>query len=318
MNAFARTLALGVAGRAQMAAAVAVFAGASFGAAETAQAGIVRDPYSVWDPYARAQGQSYLVGGTALQGGAAVHLRITGGIGTRNTSAFCLGNYYDPVQGGMRSLYMTAQHNISDFDGGPSVSSIRTGTNYNSDPGQVIGVHRWIIGNMSAPRDPGMRDYAFFWGDTTLAGNNIVLGQATAGDILAVVGNGRTGSEGTGDLGRDGYMRAVYSLMDSQVDSPFNPAIYSQALSNSVYQIQGLGRSRSGYSGGLVANQNGEVVGMQLAGTNGWTLNGANYLYNFPSDPVWLEQFNSLTVPSPASLGLLGLGAVVAGSRRRR
>jgi len=295
-------------------------------ATSSADAGIVRDPYSVWDPYARAQGQNYLVGGPGLQGGGAIHLRITGAdangvYATRNTSGIFLGNYYDPQQGGMRSLYVTAEHNIADFYNAFDVSStVRTGSNFNTDPGQVIGVNRWVTGNMSASRNPSMRDYSFFWGNTTVTGsnvNNVVFGEAFGN--LAFVGYGRTGSEAQGNLGIDGNARAVFSPLDTGVFFGFNPEIYKQGISLSGNQLAGLGRVTSGYSGALVVNSLGQTVGMAVAGSVGTQFNGVSVFQSFWNDPVFMGQFNELStaVPSPGALSLLGLAGLV-GSRRRR
>jgi MYXO-CTERM domain-containing protein len=289
-------------------------------ATSSADAGIVRDPYNVWDPYARAQGQNYLAGGSALQGGGAAHLRIESSIGTRNTSSIFLGNYYDPQQGGMRSLFVTAMHNIADFDGHTTTSAVRLGSNFNTDPGQVIGVNRWIAGNMSGSRNPSMRDYSFFWGSTTVTGsnvNNVVFGEAF--ENLAFVGYGRTGSEAQGNLGIDGNARAVFSPLDFEVSFGFNSEIYKQGIALSGNQLAGLGRITSGYSGGLVVNSLGQTVGMVVAGSLGTQFNGVSVFQSFWNDPVFMGQFNELStaVPSPGALSLLGL-AGAAGARRRR
>jgi hypothetical protein len=292
------------------------------GAATTsADAGIVRDPYSVWDPYARAQGQNYLAGGPGLQGGGAVALRITGTsaggvIGTRNTSAIFLGNYYDSNQGGMRSLFVTAEHNIADFYTASDVtSSVRTGSNFNSDPGQVVGVNRWITGNMSASRNPSMRDYSFFWGDTTVAGNNVVFG--TASGNLAFVGYGRSASEAQGNLGQDGNVRAVFSPLGTGVSFGFNPEFFKQGVVNSFNTLAGLGRTYQLDSGCLVADSFGRIVGMGVAGSVGTGFDGVSVFQSFGDDPVFMAQFNELTVPSPGAIAVLG-AAMLVGSRGRR
>jgi hypothetical protein len=265
------------------------------------EAGIVRDPYTVWDPYARQQGQRYLAGGKALQGGGAVALRITGtntsGVtGTRNTSAIFLGNYYDPQQGGVRSLFVTAEHNIADFYTASNVtSSVRVGSNFNSDPVQVVGVHRWINGDMSASRNPSMRDYSFFWGDATVAGSNAVF--ATASGNLAFVGYGRSASEAQGNLGQDGNVRAVFSPLDDEIDFGFNPDIFKQGLALSSNPLPGLGRIYTLDSGCLVADSLGRIVGMGVAGSVGTNFNGVSIFQSFGDDPVFLAQFSALALP---------------------
>jgi hypothetical protein len=281
--------------------ALLVVVAACVAAGGAVEAGIVRDPYTVWDPYARQQGQRYLAGGKALQGGGAVALRIRGAdangvYGTRNTSAIFLGNYYDPQQGAVRALFVTAEHNIADFYTAFDVtSSVRTGPHFNSDPGQTLNVNRWIAGNMSASRNPSMRDYSFFWGDATVAGSNAVF--ATASGNLAFVGYGRTGSEAQGNLGIDGNVRAVFSPLDNDISFGFNPDIFKQGLALSFNTLPGLGRITSGYSGSLVADSLGRIVGMTVAGSVGTSFDGVSIFQSFGDDPVFLAQFSALALP---------------------
>lgn len=291
-------------------------------ATSSADGSLVRDPYGVWDPYARAQGQNYLAGGPALQGGGAVALRIRGAdangvYGTRNTSAIFLGNYHDSQQGGLRSLFVTAEHNIADFYTAFDVtSSVRTGSNFNSDPGAVVNVNRWIQGNLSESRNPNARDYAFFWGDTVVNGNNAVFGTSAVGSIIALTSFGDTGSEQQGNLGQDGNVRTVFSLMDASLTSGFNSSIFRQGEVSPDMQLDGAGRQKGRSSGGLVSNDQGEIIGHIIAGTNGWGFDGVTIFQSY-NDPVFLEQFNSITVPAPGAISLVGLAAMV-GSRRRR
>jgi len=290
--------------------------------AACADGSIVRDPYGTWDPYARAQGINYLAGGSAIQGGGAIALRISGAdsngvVGTRNTSAIFLGNYYDPAQGGMRALCVTAEHNIADFYTVPNTtSSVRTGANYNSNPGQTLNVTQWVRGNGSASRDPNRPDFSFFWLDGTVAGNNAVLG--TASGNLALVGYGRSGSESAGSILQDGNVRAVFAPLDNQISYGFNDYYFNEIFCNPSNNLPGLGRSQQNDSGAAVFNtSNGQLVGMNIAGTNGTGLSGVSIFMDF-SRPEFLSQYNSLAqVPSPGTLALMGLAGLVAARRQR-
>jgi hypothetical protein len=195
----------------------------------------------------------------------------------------------------MRALFVTAMHNIADFDGYTTVSTVRMGSNFNSDPGQVVGVNRWIAGNMSASRNPSMRDYSFFWGDTTVAGNNAVFG--TASGYLAFVGYGRSASEAQGNLGQDGNVRAVFSPLDNQISFGFNPDIFKQGFTQDADTFPGLGRIYQLDSGCLVADSLGRIVGMGVAGSVGTNFNGVSIFQSFGDDPVFLAQFSALALP---------------------
>lgn len=291
-------------------------------ACTSAEGSIVRDPYSTWDPYARQQGINYLAGGSAIQGGGAIALRITGEVapgqyGTRNTSGIFLGNYFDPNQGAMRALGVTAEHNIADFYQVPNTtSSVRTGANFNSSPGQTLNVTEWIRGNGSASRNPLLPDYSFFWLDGTVAGNNAVLG--TASGNLALAGFGRGGSQTMGSLPIDGNVRTVFAPLDTQISSGFSDYYFSQSIVSSFNSLPGLGRSQDLDSGAAVFNMaTGALVGMNEAGTNGTSFTGVSIFMDF-SRPEFLSHYNSLAiVPSPATGALLGLAGVLAARRRR-
>jgi hypothetical protein len=192
---------------------------------------------------------------------------------------------------------------------------VRTGSNFNSDPGQLVGVNRWITGNMSASRNPSMRDYSFFWGDTTVAGNNAVFG--TASGNLAFVGYGRSASEAQGNLGQDGNVRAVFSPLDNDIWFGFNPDIFKQGLALSFNTLPGLGRIYTLDSGCLVADSLGRIVGMGVAGSVGTSFDGVSIFQSFGDDPVFMAQFNELTVPSPGAFAVLG-AAMLVGIRGRR
>jgi len=97
----------------------------------------------------------------------------------------------------------------------------------------------------------------------------------------------------------------------------FNPEFFKQGIANSANQLAGLGRIYTLDSGCLVADSLGRIVGMGVAGSVGTGFNGVSVFQSFGDDPVFMAQFNELTVPSPGAFAVLG-AAMLVGSRGRR
>jgi len=288
-----------------------------------AEGSIVRDPFTTWDPVARQNGANYLIDGGALQntGGGVLSLRIVvpGFSNPRNTSATFLGNYLNPATGQVQALGITALHNFADLDpfGNLTITG-RTGPNNIFAPGQILTLQSRVVykgasaNNMSAP------DAEFIWfNEAITGGRNAVIGSATGN--LAFVGFGRGLSQGTPNTTSDQNVRAVFSPYDiSGAASSYAADIYNQAICVPENSLPGLGRASSGDSGGTVFNiSNGRTAGMIVAGTNGTNLNGVGIFLDF-STLSFQSEFQSVTIPSPGALGLLGLAGITASFRRRR
>lgn len=310
---------------------VGAFALAGFTAGT--EGSIVRDPFATWDPIARQNGINYLAGHSVGGGAAALRISSTdsnGVVATRNTSSTFLGNYVNPNTGNLQALCITAYHNYSDFNGAPSVtSSVRTGSNYLTNPGQTLNVQSTILYSGAASRDPNRADAMWMWLDGTIAGSNAVFG-APSGN-LAFASFSRPGSEQMGLLPADGNVRMVlapYDVTGGTGGSGYNGAIYNQAIVNPLNPLQGLGRESQLGSGGAVFNQfidlpdgsriGGQLTGMTQAGTNGTNFNGITILMDF-STPEFQSEFQLVTnVPTPGGATVVIVGALSLFGRPKR
>jgi len=307
---------------------LAVALGTTVLSAVTAEGSIVRDPFTIWDPIARANFVDYSPGHRV--GGGSVALRIFDGIsGTRNTSAGFMGNYLNPATNQVQPLFITAYHNYADFIGAPQITmTVRTGTNYNSSPGQMISISSFELYTNSGSRDWTRPDAMWLWGNAPVDGSNAVVGNASGN--LAFASFSRPASEQTGLLPADGFGRTVFSPYDASgsVPSGFDSSIYSQAICRPENSLAGLGRESISGSGGLVYTQlismpdgtftGGEPVGMTVAGTNGTSLSGSSIFLDFNTEHFRAEYDRVRNIPSPGFITLLLVAVAGVGSKRSR
>lgn len=254
------------------------------------------------DPQHIALGQEYLVGGSALTntGGGTCALLLTSPTQIARASAGMLNS----------SWGFSALHNFTALDpfGGYTGASIALGANYNTSP----GIARNILQVIPAP---GGLDLCLFRVDPIAEVNPAVLGTFNVGDILTHDGFGRYGSQATGDLPRDGNVRAVRAAVSSFSGNGYDQTYYSQTAIDTNSGVAMQGRSLIGDSGGGVYNVFGETVGANIATTNGFEFFGETTFIRF--DNPMIHSWIVSTVPAPGSaLALGGLGILAA--RRRR
>jgi uncharacterized protein (TIGR03382 family) len=296
MNAFARTLALGVAGKAQAAAVVATLA--SLGMSEKAEAVLMLPGQSA---------QSYLNLGATLNNrvGWLQQNTIDGQVGY--ASATFINPYFA----------ITAAHLVGTIYQNGGTFQVGTGGNFISDLGQVVNVAEVITypgyaGGVST----NSPDIAILRLATPISGiTQAQFGTANPGDVVTSGGYGFAFCAGQPTVPRDGFRRGWNAPVR------FNPLYGNDVYYNATNFLEGqgvntIGKVLSGDSGGGVYNSLGQLVGINF-GQSGNNLSVGYSSYLDLAQPDVLNWVQSNTIPTPAALTLLGLGALV-GSRRRR
>jgi uncharacterized protein (TIGR03382 family) len=298
MNAFARTLALGVAGKAQTVATVASLAGASLGMSEKAEAVLMLPGQSA---------QSYLDLGATLNNRVGFVEIVTPSSGNGYASVAMINDQFA----------ITCGHVVWNNLQNGGTFRVGTGSNYFSDRGQVVDVAEVI----TYPGYPGgvttnSPDIAILRLATPISGiTQAQFGTANPGDVVTSGGYGFAFFAGQPTVPRDGFRRG------------WNAGVLSGAPlygSNQWYNytffgdnaVAANGKGLSGDSGGGVYNSLGQLVGINFGQSGNNALVGTTSYLDL-SQPDVLNWVQSNTIPTPAALTLLGLGALV-GSRRRR
>jgi hypothetical protein len=306
MNAFARTLALGVAGKAQLAAVVASLTGASFGAAERAEACLMRPGESA---------QSYLDLGATAQG------RVGWLSGISSSTGQQLGGYgtvtfINPYQA------ITAAHVVSGLFQNDNYARIGMGGNYFSDPGQQVDAYQatFYPTYQQGSVNTNNPDIAILTFATPLAGvSQVSYGTANPFDVVTSFGYGFAFFAGDPIVQPDGFRRGWNAPVKTGAplfgdDQWYN---WTQFGGGSGSAVPVNGKGLSGDSGGGVYNSQGQLVGINFGQTgNGASLGTTSYLdLSRPEVLSWLQA--NTVIPTPGTVGLLGLAALGMRGRRR-
>jgi uncharacterized protein (TIGR03382 family) len=283
---------------AQTAATVAALAGASFGAEGKADAVLMLPGQSA---------QSY------LNLGATLNNRV----GWLQQNTIDGRNGYASVAMINDQFAITCGHVVWNNLQNGGTFRVGTGSNYFSDRGQVVDVAEVI----TYPGYPGgvttnSPDIAILRLATPISGiTQAQFGTANPGDVVTSGGYGFAFFAGQPTVPRDGFRRG------------WNAGVLSGAPlygSNQWYNytffgdnaVAANGKGLSGDSGGGVYNSLGQLVGINFGQSGNNALVGTTSYLDL-SQPDVLNWVQSNTIPTPAALTLLGLGALV-GSRRRR
>jgi hypothetical protein len=304
MNAFARTLALGVAGKAQTFATVASLAGASLGMSEKAEAVLMLPGQSA---------QSYLDLGATAQGRQG-YLSAIGSNG-QQLGGYASVTFINPYYA------VTAAHVVGNLYQNGGYARIGTGGNFNSDPGQVVDAYEAVFyPTYQTGVDTNNPDIVILKLATPLAGvSQVSYGTANPFDVVTSFGYGFAFFAGDPIVQPDGFRRGWNAPVRS--DAPlfgsntwYNSTSFGGGAGSAV-PVNGKGLS--GDSGGGVYNSQGQLVGINFGQTgNGASLGTTSYLdLSQPEVLSWLQA--NTVIPTPGTVGLLGLAALGMRGRRR-
>jgi len=303
MNAFARTLALGVAGRAQTAAVVASLAGASLGMAEKAEAVLMLPGQSA---------QSYLDLGATLEN----RVGFLKQIGTQGQVGYASVTF-------INSEYaITSAHLVAGVLQVGGSFQVGTGSNYLSSPGSLVSVTDVLIHpsyqGTNGASDTNNPDIAILRLATPLSGiTQAQFGTANPGDVVTSGGYGFAFYAGQSSVPRDGFRRGWNASVKSGAPGYGVDQWYTATLFGTP-EIPVNGKVLSGDSGGGVYNSLGQLVGINFGQTgNNLTVGTSSYLDLAQPDVLNWVQSNTV-VPAPGSLALVGAGLMAGLGRRRR
>jgi hypothetical protein len=243
-----------------------------------------------------------------------VTLRASGGL---------LGNFWSESDQRFYTWGASVAHNFMQSGLFASGHRALTGTNWMSDRGDQYSVAEFFLHPGYTNIGGNQPDIALFRLDVTLPISNITVAPVNVGDRITYAGFGRPGTPATGMLPHDGFGRAfdVYvddfglgsSIADFYAESGFYPAGDSRFL-----PLGGLGTG--GTSGAFGYNQLGQLTTIAALATNGPpSYYDATYGVHISDPLIWNWWSSTLppAVPAPGALALLGVGALMAGLRRR-
>jgi uncharacterized protein (TIGR03382 family) len=285
--------------KAQTAATVASLAGASLGMSEKAEAVLMLPGQSA---------QSYLDLGATLNNRVGFVEIVTPSSGNGYASVAMINDQFA----------ITCGHVVWNNLQNGGTFRVGTGSNYFSDRGQVVDVAEVI----TYPGYPGgvttnSPDIAILRLATPISGiTQAQFGTANPGDVVTSGGYGFAFFAGQPTVPRDGFRRGwnapvVSGVAGFGIDQWYNYSLFGGSSAPLVN-----GKVLSGDSGGGVYNSLGQLVGINF-GQSGNNLSVGYSSYLDLAQPDVLNWVQSNTIPTPAALTLLGLGALV-GSRRRR
>jgi hypothetical protein len=291
-----------VAGKAQAAAVVATLA--SLGVSENADAVLMLQGQSA---------QSYLDLGGTLEN----RVGFLKQIGTQGQVGYASVTF-------INSEYaITSAHLVAGVLQVGGSFQVGTGSNYLSSPGSLVSVTDVLIHpsyqGTNGASDTNNPDIAILRLATPISGiTQAQFGTANPGDVVTSGGYGFAFFAGQPTVPRDGFRRGWNAPVLSGA-----PGFGSDLWYNSS-QFGGFGggsvpvngKVLSGDSGGGVYNSLGQLVGINF-GQTGNNLTGGTSSYLDLAHPDVLNWVQSNTIPTPAALSLLGLGALFGGRRRR-
>lgn len=269
---------------------------------------------------ARLNYQQYSISNGGYSG--AIEYVAPGGA-TLRASAGILGNFWDEQDQRFYTWGASNAHNFMQGGVFATGHKILTGTNYLIDRGQELSIAEYFLHPDYTNIGGNQPDVALFRLNVTLPISNITVAAGDVGDILTYASFGRPGTPATGLITHDGYGRSFEGKIDSFGDVGGISDFYARSTfwqpGNPNYLPLG-GLATGGGSGSFGYNQSGELVTLLTLRTAG----SPSYLdssYGIHlSDPYIANWWNATlppAVPAPGALALFGVGALMAGLRRR-
>lgn len=258
-------------------------------------------------------------------GGHSVHLAYEDPFGfTTRASGGLLGNFWSESDQRFYTWGASVAHNFS--QGGLFATNHRvfTGTNFNSNPGEQYSVAEYFLHPGYTNIGGTQPDIALFRLDVTLPISNITVAPVNVGDRITYAGFGRPGTPATGLLPLDGFGRAFdvyvddFGLTGGSISDFYARSIFWMSGDSGFLPLGGLGTP--GTSGAFGYNELGQLTTIAALATAG-TPSYYDSTYGVHlSDPLIANWWNSTlppAVPAPGALALFGVGALMAGLRRR-
>jgi MYXO-CTERM domain-containing protein len=218
---------------------------------------------------------------------------------------------YDPITD--RSWGITAGHN---FDVGTNYR-VGTGTNWMTDRGTEFNITSFAVHPQAVPGGfVGTEvDLAVFSVSGRIMAPDLTIAPAVLGEVVTYgksLGRGATPGGGFLPANGQGYTFQTYvDLLGSGSTSTDYAIGVFRSSGPAFLPLGGVGTP--GGSGAGVFNQLGQPVAVAVASTGIGYLDGTTSLRLSLYEP-WI---NSIAVPTPSGLALLGVGALFAARRRR-
>jgi hypothetical protein len=230
------------------------------------------------------------------------------------------------IRGADYDWVLTAAHVIKFPSGTISIENMAVGdgTSYQSDRGATSGIGLMYLSESYNPANFLGDDYAFLRLTSRLTDENyafkLASGPPDLGDALLFSGFGQPRTYDGAALPNTGNVIAFYGAYD-----PVQPSDWNERDEVGFADQQyNMASASPGDSGGTVKSYNSlteqwEYAGILLGGNNAATifyphLNGDSRFTSFLFNEVRPIEM----VPEPGMLGLLGVGALLVGGRRRR
>jgi hypothetical protein len=288
---------------AKTAATVAGLAGASLGMERPAEGVLMLPGQSA---------QSYLGLGATAQGRVGYSSAI--GSNGQQLGGFGSVTFINPYYA------ITAAHAVGNLYQNGGFLRIGTGGNFNTDPGQVVNAYEAIFyPTYQSGTDLNNPDIVILKLATPLAGvSQVSYGTANPFDVVTSFGYGFAFFAGDPIVQPDGFRRGWNARVG--IGAPFFGA--DQWYNWTQFGAGGAsipvnGKALSGDSGGGVYNSQGQLVGINFGQTgNGASVGSTSYLdLSRPEIRSWLDA--NTVIPTPGTVGLLGLAALGMRGRRR-
>jgi len=211
---------------------------------------------------------------------------------------------------------LTAAHSFTNI-GTIGTMTVRTGPNYNSNPGATFTADYFVNCPFGAPSSTTSPDLALVHFSTPQTWiTPAVFGTYSMGEILTGVGYGRWGTPAIGQQPRDGNVGG-YNAQAGAPGLAYNSVFYGDmaAFTNPITAVDGFGAI--GDSGGPIYNATGQLVGIATQASQTAFFPGGTAFARLDNPQVldWIQ--TTTGVPSPAGAALLGLAGLYSASRRR-
>jgi hypothetical protein len=233
-----------------------------------------------------------------------------------------LGNFWDEQDQRFYTWGASVAHNFRQGSQFSTNHRVLTGTNFLTNPGEEYTVAEYFLHPGYTNIGNNSPDVALFRLDVALLISNVTVAPVNIGDRITYAGFGRPGTPATGLLTHDGFGRAFDGYVDAFGDAGtadfYAASIFWMSGDPKFLALGGLGTS--GASGSFGYNQLGQlttIAALATAGTPSYY--DATYGVHL-SDPLIANWWNATlppAVPAPGALALLGVGALMAGLRRR-
>lgn len=233
-----------------------------------------------------------------------------------------LGNFWSETDQRFYTWGASVAHNFRQGSQFSTNHRVLTGTNFLTNPGEEYTVAEYFLHPGYVNIGNNSPDVALFRLDVALPISNITVAPVNLGDVITYAGFGRPGTPATGMLPHDGFGRAFDTTI-----SHFGWAGTADFYARGSFLPPGDpgflplgGFGTSGTSGAFGYNELGELTilaALASSGSPGYFDDTYGVHINDPVIWGWWNSTLPPAVPAPGALALFGVGAMLAGLRRR-